>query len=146
MINHHGSLLPGVSVGLWFAIAGAVVLLVLTIVGFFAADGDYAPLSFVAFLFLAGLVVGCLFGYYPYKGDYHRLQPVTGTVKVADTRFMAASQYVVITYDTGLIVRCDDSRCATVKPGDSLRLLCTKEHDFGSPLELDGWGCRWGQK
>lgn len=32
-----------------------------------------------------------------------------------------------------------------VRPGDSLRLLCTKEHQFGSPQDADGWACRWGQ-
>ena len=34
---------------------------------------------------------------------------------------------------------------ATVRPGENLRLLCTKEHEFGSPQNADGWGCRWGE-
>lgn len=145
MIDHHGALLPSVSLGVPAIILGLVILILATIgVLKFVDDGFIvAWLSGPAALALA---VVPLFGYYPYGADYHRLQPASGVVRAVDSRFLAASQYVVVTYDTGLTVRCDDSRCATVRPGDRLLLLCTKEHQFGSPLGADGWGCRWGQE
>jgi hypothetical protein len=123
------------------SIAGSIVVPI----GGYGRSHDHWIFMWLAPLTLLMVLGFSLPGYYPYEGDYHRLQPATGTVRAVDSRFLAASQYVVITYDTGLIVRCDDSRCATVKPGDQLRLLCTKEHQFGSPLAADGWGCRWGE-
>lgn len=143
MIDHNGALLPSVTFGLTAIIIGLVICIAL-IVAAIAADGW--EIAWLPFLGVLALIIVPLFGYYPYKGDYHRLQPASGVVKAVDSRFLAASQYVVVTYDTGLTVRCDDSRCATVRPGDQLRLLCTKEHQFGSPLGADGWGCRWGEQ
>jgi len=154
MINHDGTFLPDVTFGLPVFIATATLLLIL--IGFTVVKGWNDPDH--GFPSGAGLVGGCaavlvavmlpigLFGWYPYEGDYHRLQPATGTVRTVDNRFLAASQYVVVTYDTGLTVRCDDSRCATVRPGQQLRLLCTKEYQLGSPHEADGWGCRWDEQ
>lgn len=155
MIDHNGAWLP--SVYLWLPVVGVATLITLavTVVAIMASaykdergrrDHDHWMLAWMAPVTLLSLVIGSGFGYYPYGGDYHRLQPASGIVKEVDSRFLAASQYVVVTYDTGLTVRCDDSRCATVRPGDQLHLLCTKEHQFGSPLEADGWGCRWGRQ
>lgn len=148
MIGNSGAWLP--SVYLWLPVIGAGVALCVWLSWLAWAHADEAE-EFILFgifpaLAVLALVIGSAFGYYPYNADYHKLQPATGIVKEVDTRFMAASQYVVITYEQGAVVRCDDSRCATVRPGQELRLLCTKEHQFGSPLEADGWGCRWGQR
>jgi len=147
VINHNGDLLPSVWLGLPAIISSLLVCLFLVGLAVRHAD-DWTDLLLLASLPTIGaltLIITPLFCYWPYSGDYHQLQPATGVVKTVDSRFLAASQYVVVTYDTGLTVRCDDSRCATVRPGDDLRLLCTKEHQFGSPLAADGWGCRWGQ-
>ncbi|GIF08699.1 hypothetical protein [Actinoplanes siamensis] len=154
MIDHDGAWLPSVTIGL--PILGVLTLasLAITVIAILASvikdyrghrDHEHWVIAWLAPAALLGLLIGSGAGYWPWGGDYHRLQPATGTVQSVDTRFLAASQYVVVTYDTGLIVRCDDSRCATVTPGEQLRLLCTKEHQFGSPLAADGWGCRWGQ-
>ena len=144
MIQHDGKFLLSVTIGLPVLVLGAIILAV-AIVAIFRYDGtdrvEKWMIGTLPILALLGLVIGSAFGYWPYRGDYHRLQPATGTVATIDTRFLAASQYVVITYDTGLIVRCDDSRCATVKVGDRLRLLCTKEFEYGA---VNGWGCKWG--
>jgi hypothetical protein len=147
VIEHNGALLPSVTLGLTAIIIGLLLCvgLVLAFLAFvYETAGDWVigGLPVVAALVL---IIAPLFGYYPYSGDYHRLQPVSGVVRTIDTRSQL-SQDSVITYDAGLVVRCDDSRCATVKPGQSLRLLCTKEHQFGSPQAADGWGCRWGQR
>lgn len=147
MIDHNGHWLPSVSWGIPAIALGLMVSLALLIAAIRFADDfeDALVLGCLPAIAVLALIIAPLFAFYPYGGDYHRLQPATGTVRAVDSRFLAASQYVVITYDTGLIVRCDDSRCATVKLGDQLRLLCTKEHQFGSPLAADGWGCRWGE-
>lgn len=152
MIDHNGTWLPSVYVFWWLLLPLMVICalwvglhIVLTFAG--RGDGygqDHWIIGWMAPIAFLGVTLGPAFGYWPWKADYHQLQPATGVVKAVDSRFLAASQYVVVTYDTGLTVRCDDSRCATVRPGDQLRLLCTKEHQFGSPLAADGWGCRWG--
>jgi hypothetical protein len=144
VIDHNGSLLPSVYLWLPVIVLSVLVLTLVTIGLFRYVEDGHVFAWLMSVPVLLGLIIVPAFGYYPYSGDYHRLQPATGTVQAVDSRFLAASQYVVVTYDTGLTVRCDDSRCATVRPGQSLRLLCTKEHQFGSPLAADGWGCRWG--
>jgi hypothetical protein len=155
VIDHNGSLLPSVYLWLPVLCIVALICLVFTGVAILASaikdhngrrDHDHWIVAWIPALALPGLIITSLFGYYPYGADYHRLQPATGVVKAVDSRFLAASQYVVVTYDTGLTVRCDDSRCATVRTGDRLRLLCTKEHQFGSPQGADGWACRWGEQ
>ncbi len=149
MVNHDGAWLPSVTLGLPAIILGGLACVFLIWLAFRFNQDDPAGawmLSATPILCLLGLGIGSAFGYWPYHGDYHRLQPASGVVESVDSRFLAASQYVVVTYQGGLTVRCDDSRCATVRPGDTLRLLCTKEHQFGSPLAADGWGCRWGQQ
>jgi hypothetical protein len=151
VIAHDGAWLP--SVYLWLPVLAVSLVAILALIVVFYIEARV--MEDMAFFWIFGgmaivaaliLIITPLASYYPYHGDYHRLQPATGTVQAVDTRFLAASQYVVVTYDTGLVVRCDDSRCATVRPGEQLRLLCTKEHQFGSPLAADGWGCRWGEQ
>jgi hypothetical protein len=157
LINHNGTWKPEALLGVPILIV--VITLLAMVTGLLIwktshpsaaeyspfADGTFWLVGWIVPAALLGVIIGAAAGYWPYHGDYHRLQPATGTVTAVDSRFLAASQYVVVTYNTGLIVRCDDSRCATVKPGDQLRLLCTKQHQFGSPESADGWGCRWGQ-
>lgn len=146
MIDHNGDFLPFVTVGVpIFAVF--FISLIIAIFFFYKNSMDRTDFWLVATLPIVGVVcvvVASLFTYYPFTNDYLRLQTVTGKVLTVDSRFMAASQYVVITYDTNLTVRCDDARCVTVKPGDNIRLLCHKEHQWGSPLYTDGWICRWG--
>jgi hypothetical protein len=150
VIDHNGASLPSVYVFWWLLLPLMVICtlwLALHIsLSFADHDHEHWMIGWLAPIALLAVTIGPAFGYWPWKADYHHLQPATGIVKAVDSRFLAASQYVVVTYDTGLTVRCDDSRCATVRPGDQLRLLCTKEHQFGSPLGADGWGCRWGEQ
>lgn len=145
MIDHNGAWLPSIWLGI--PVIAICVLLCIAALVLLArhSDGavDFWIIGWVPVLTALALVIGSGFGYWPYQGDYHRLQPIAGTVQAVDTRFLAASQYVVVTYQDGPTVRCDDSRCATVRPGDTLRLLCTKEFEYGA---VNGWGCRWGQQ
>jgi len=145
VIDHNGAWLPTMTIGLPLAILLMLAGVIAVVACFITADdlADVGVIIGIGTLIFAAFMG---FGYWPFMGDYHRLQPATGTVKVVDTRFLAASSYVVVTYDTGLMVRCDDSRCATVREGETLKLLCTKEHQFGSPYAADGWACRWGDE
>jgi hypothetical protein len=154
MIHHNGTWLLTVKIGLPILALAALISLAITVFAIIDSaikessghrNHDHWIFAWMFPTALLAVTIGPAFGYWPWHGDYHRLQPVTGTVAAIDSRFLAASQYVVVTYDTGLVVRCDDSRCATVRVGQQLRLLCTKEHQFGSPLGADGWACRWGQ-
>lgn len=104
-------------------------------------DEMWLTASWVVGVALVATVVIMAVTLFPYSADYHRLRPTAGVVQAVDTRFMAASSYVVVTYQGGLTVRCDDSRCATVKAGQTLNLFCTKEFTYGA---TSGWGCRWG--
>lgn len=146
MIGHDGTLLANVTVGIPAIILSIALLLVGAYVWHrYAEDaGEFWSLGWVPVIGVLALVIAPLFGYYPYDADYHRLQPVSGVVADVKTRTM--DTYYVITYREGAVVRCDDSRCANVKVGDTLNLLCTKEHQWGSPKEADGWGCRWGKQ
>lgn len=143
MIDHHGAWLPTVWLGLPAIGLGLLLCLGLILLALRHAEdrAEQVVLSALPAIVALGLVIAPLFGYWPYSGDYHRLQPVQGVVAAVDTRFLAASQYVIVTYRDGATVRCDDSRCATVRVGDTLRLLCTKEYQYGA---VNGWACRWG--
>lgn len=78
-------------------------------------------------------------GMFPYDQDFHRLRPISGTVESIDIKEWS-SQYA-ITFKEGATVRCDDTRCATIKVGDHINLVCTKEYVYGA---VAGWGCKWG--
>lgn len=145
MIDHNGAWLPSVWAGIPAIVLGILLCVaMIALAARLAGDrGDFWLLASLPMLVAVALVAIPLGGYWPYRGDYHRLQPVTGVVTSVDTRFLAASQYVIVTYQEGTTVRCDDSRCATVRVGDNLRLLCTKEWQYGA---VNGWGCRWGQQ
>jgi hypothetical protein len=153
MILLNGAWLPSITVGLTIFVVIVLLLLgtsvILAILRRGKDDFDREPFTMLLWacrVIALIITVIATVGYYPYAADYHKLQPATGVVKSVDSRFLAASQYVVVTFaDTNQVVRCDDSRCSTLKPGDTVTLLCTKEHQFGSPLQTDGWGCRWGQ-
>lgn len=96
MINHNGAWLPSVTIGVPVLAVLALIILALVVVVVFFARGDQSDLWMIGWIpvvvFLA-LVIGPAFGYWPWHADYHKLQPVTGTVQAIDTRFMAASQF-----------------------------------------------------
>jgi hypothetical protein len=147
MIEHGGKLLPSITWGIPALILGLIVCL-LAIAGAARLNrgdrGGFWIMSFIPIAAILALIIVPLFALWPYQGDYHRFQPVRGTVAKVETR--SFDSVYVITYQEGAVVRCDDSRCANIHAGDRLSLLCTKEHQFGSPLGADGWGCRWDEQ
>lgn len=98
-----------------------------------------------AWVLAACLLAGTAIGMWPYKAEYHAWQTTSGTVKTIDARMVAAGdagmeQRFVVTYTDGRQRACDDTRCATVKPGDTLTLKCKRAYQWGA---TPGWDCNW---
>lgn len=101
----------------------------------------------IAGLSIAGLVaVLSILGFYPYKGEYHQWRPVQGTVTQVSSRIISDGsdsvnqRFVLKVGDGAQLYGCDDTRCATVKVGDMVALLCKREWQYAS---VSGYGCRW---
>src|SRR3954465_5245010 len=104
MINHNGAWLPSVSIWPPVLIGIATILLGTAVTTFFKgirADkndvNDSRFLNFMIFGFATAFfltIVGTsIGGYWPAHADYHKLQPVTGTVSNVDSRFLTTSEY-----------------------------------------------------
>jgi hypothetical protein len=84
-------------------------------------------------------------GFYPYSGEYHHWQNISGTVSSTNSRFLSdghgTSQKFVVTLDgSPQQFGCNDTRCATVHKGDSLTITCKRTWQwFGTP----GYDCNF---
>lgn len=91
---------------------------------------------------LAGITACAL---YPFEAAYHRWAPVSGTVAEAGAYLVGADdkfhQVAVITLE-GVAgeLRCEDSRCALLEPGDRVTLRCVKDWSYAA---TDGRQCSW---
>jgi hypothetical protein len=71
--------------------------------------------------------------WWPFNWEYHQWRPVRGEVTQIDKRMLSdgdkgmSEMFVVRFADRPDEYRCDDSRCAAVKPGDVLELTCKKK-------------------
>ncbi|MFE9099882.1 hypothetical protein [Actinomadura geliboluensis] len=102
-------------------------------------------LALGAYALTAALLIGTAIGMWPYSGEYHSWRDTTGTVQALDARLVSAgdssmNQRFVVTFTDGRQRACDDTRCATVKPGDRLTLKCKRAYQWGS---TPGWDCNW---
>lgn len=136
-----------------YALGGASVLLLLIIAAGIAAAmlGDDLSAGLpVAGLAGLGLVL-CLavlgFVSFPWSGQYHRFVPKTGVVTAVGSRFLASgtqgggsTQKFVVTMG-GRDYGCNDTRCATVRKGDRLTLMCERSWQWAG---VPGWDCNWG--
>ncbi|MFE5290379.1 hypothetical protein ACFRAQ_35995 [Nocardia sp. NPDC056611] len=94
--------------------------------------GALIPLAISAAVFVGA--------WWPFDWEYHQWRPVRGEVAQIDSRMLSdgdkgMSQMFVVRYaqDTNEY-RCDDSRCAAVKPGDVLELTCKRAWQWtGTP-------------
>lgn len=91
------------------------------------------------------IVVVSLFGFYPYKSEYHQWREVGGTVKTIDSRLIGTSgttesKFVVRFNDSPQQYGCEDTRCASVRAGDELVLSCKREWQYTG---TDGYDCRF---
>ena len=85
-------------------------------------------------------------GMYPYKAEYHQWREVSGTVEKIDRRLIGngdsmEDKFVIrFAYSGGRQFGCDDTRCASVEPGDALTLSCKRAWQYTG---TDGYDCRF---
>lgn len=144
--------LIGLSVAGLFAVAGLVTL-ILAAVRFFTTDDNYSMSGMVALIAAVVTVIAVgigAFAAWPLDGQYHRYQPLGGTVVKVGSRFIASdkdgggsTQKYVLTFKDGQALGCLDTRCANVEAGDQVTLMCERVYQFNAPSP--GWDCNWGQ-
>jgi hypothetical protein len=119
-------------------------------------------ITVVAGIFAVLLSGGFIWQSLPWSGQYHRFQPMGGTVTAIGSRFLASdtsgggsTQKYVLTFANGaqgqglggasgpLSLGCLDTRCANVHVGDQVTLMCERVFQFNAPNE--GWDCNWGR-
>jgi len=91
-------------------------------------------------------VVIAAISFFPYGAEYHQWRAVSGTVAAVDSRLVtqgssSLSERFVVTFEgSSQPFAIDDTRAATVRPGDDLTIACKREWVYAS---VDGYGCRW---
>lgn len=91
------------------------------------------------------VLLGGLVAYFPYEAQYHQWRTISGTVEKIDKRLIAedkgmAERYVLMI--DGQPYGVDDTRAATVEPGDQVSIKCRRDWQYAS---VPGWVCRWAQ-
>ena len=107
------------------------------------SDGRYftigASVSAVIILILYGIF------WFPFHGEYHQYQKIQGTVETVNKRLVSSGESsmeekLVVTYDSGIQVGCLDTRCASLKAGDTLTMNCIRRYEWFS---TSGYDCRF---
>lgn len=94
---------------------------------------------------------------WPFSGQYHRYQPLGGTVASISSRLIASgtngggsTQKFVLTFAGGTdasgdrpALGCNDTRCSAVRVGDKVTLMCERSYQLNAPTQ--GWDCNWGE-
>jgi hypothetical protein len=144
--------LIGMAAAGFFVIAGLACFITGGI-RFFTTDDTYSASGLVAVIggFVAvGAFIGLAFAAWPLDGQYHRYQPLGGTVVKVGSRLIASgtsgggsTQKFVLTFKGGQSLGCNDTRCSNVDVGDQVTLMCERAYQFNAPSP--GWDCNWGQ-
>lgn len=84
---------------------------------------------------------------FPLKAEYLQWRPVDGTVQEIDKRLIGgdggmSERYVVSIEGYDVPYSIDDTRAATLREGDDVSLMCTREWQWASN---PGYACRWNQ-
>lgn len=84
---------------------------------------------------------------FPLKAEYLQWRPVDGTVQSIDKRLIGgdggmSERYVVSIDGYDVPYSIDDTRAATLREGDDVSLMCTREWQWAA---VDGYACRWNQ-
>jgi hypothetical protein len=145
----------GVLIGLPLTILG-VIALVLFARWMMREDEPLA--GWLAYVAAVVVVIFALSpaGFYPYSRDFHRWEPKTGVVRDTATRVFTEDSGDSKTINQRIVVRftdrnrfggdlfgCDDTRCAIIKPGERITLMCRHEWQWAAD---PGWVCRWGRQ
>lgn len=145
----------GVLIGLPVILVGIVVTVILST--FFLKKMQDAPIYSMGYdsvdrLFIkipAGLILAALlgvliFGFYPYKAEYHQWREVSGPVTQINSRIVSAGENSVnqkfVAEINGKAYGCNDTRCATVHVGDTLTLSCKRTWQYAG---TDGYDCNF---
>jgi hypothetical protein len=128
----------------------ALAIIVLLAIASFAAshwEQDLAPLWAVSAVACIPILLGITAcATFPWESEYHRYEPKVGKVVSVDKRLVSAGDKGM---QEKLVVRfadmpgqwgCEDTRCASVRPGDMLALRCIKRWDYSAS---DGYDCRF---
>jgi hypothetical protein len=139
-------------------IIGSVVLIVLTggcvvgvkILRFNYENGDdydnfLLNTSRGVYALAGALVIVMVLSWFPYEKEYFYWSPTGGEVTSIESRLMADGEgmtenFVVTFAGEDQQYRCDDTRCALVKPGDTLMLNCKRDWQWAS---THGYECRF---
>jgi hypothetical protein len=119
-----------------------VIALVFMVVGIRLREG--VPIASGGGVALICVVLMLLVSF-PYDKQYHAYYPVTGTVQQVDKRLLpdgdSMQEKIVVLYEgSSQQFGCEDTRCASVRPGDELSLKCITDWDFQG---ADGRDCRF---
>lgn len=135
----------GTLVGLPIAAIIVIALLVLAGVALYGREKGIGG-KFLALALGIALFTG--WAMYPWQARYHRWEPKTGTVESVNKRLISdgdksmSERFVVRWRGADGEYGCDDTRCALVRPGDRLTLLCKREWQYAG---VDGWACNFGR-
>jgi hypothetical protein len=138
-------------ISVWYIVGWVVIAVCLligvgfTIFGLSDGDGTVVWLLGVPTIVLT-LAIGGWGMWPPFDMEYHRYKHVAGTVDSIDPRMLSDGQggtsqlYPIRLREDGQTYRCDDSRCALVKPGDRIELWCIRQWQYAS---THGWVCNF---
>jgi hypothetical protein len=126
-----------------------LTLFLLLAVAVFAAkhwNSEFGPLWTVGALICIPILLGvtaCVT--FPWESQYHRYEPKVGKVFQVDKRLVKQGEgmqekLVVQFADLPGQWGCEDTRCASVRPGDMLALRCIKRWDYSAS---EGYDCRF---
>lgn len=138
------------SVGLLLGLPLTVVALVvcLAIAKFFRMKDKYDKDIETATRVIAGILVPvilviALLSYWPLKTEYHFWKTTKGEVTDVNSRLVGPdggeTKYVVTLEGIGER-GCNDTRCASVKVGDTLTLKCKRVYQWGA---TPGYDCNF---
>jgi hypothetical protein len=140
-------------VGMWVSgtfIAILAVLFILAVIGLITSNrydrGDMWVLTGIVAAALAATVGGTVLAMWPLDMQYHRYERHSGVVSDVGSRLLGDGKSttqnfpIVFRGDPLNVYRCDDTRCATVRPGDAITLDCIRSYQWNA---APGWVCNF---
>ena len=134
-----------------FNVVLCVALIASTAIGVWMTTDD-ADMRGMGVLWIVGTFVICgallVANNFPFDMAYHSYRPVSGTVASVGSRLVdtgsnsTETKYVVTFKGSSQAYACLDTRCALVKPGDHLQLMCIRTWQYAS---VPGYDCNYDQ-